>query len=252
MSSMEKINDIHVHLGPSSVINQKLLDDDLLKFRENYGINHIGLMTLDVDIDKNNLKIIQLAKKHDFIHGHYWIQKHRIENDVEILKKEIGSGVIGVKFHGVFENLPISAEQYIPILEVLNQKKAVLLVHCGRYKDGHRDSNSSYLHGIDIAEKFPHIKVILAHMGGNDTSVVKKAIQASENIPNISLDTSGISTPYRVEYAVEKIGAKRIIFGSDYPWCSFRGMYYGVEDALIDKNEKDLILRKNFLNLIEH
>ena len=113
MSSMEKINDIHVHLGPSSVINQKLLDDDLLKFRENYGINHIGLMTLDVDIDKNNLKIIQLAKKHDFIHGHYWIQKHRIENDVEILKKEIGSGVIGVKFHGVFENLPISAEQYM-------------------------------------------------------------------------------------------------------------------------------------------
>jgi len=252
MSSLEKINDVHVHLGPSSVINQKLLDDDLLKFRKTYGIDHIALMTLDIDIDKNNLKIIELSKTYNFIHGLFWIQKHRIQNDVEILKKEIDNGIIGVKFHGVFENLPVTAEQYVPILEVLNQKKSALLIHCGRYKDGHRDSNSSYLHGIEIAEKYPHIKIILAHMGGNDTSVVKKAIQASENIPNISLDTSGISTPYRVEYAIEKIGAKRILFGSDFPWCSFRGMFYGVEDALIDEKEKDLILRKNFLKIIEH
>jgi len=252
MSFLDKVNDIHVHMGPSSIINQKLYADDLLDFRKNYNIDHIGLMTLDVDIDKNNLKIIELSKTHNFIHGLFWIQKSRIQRDVEILHKEIGNGLVGVKFHGVFENLSINAAPYIPILEVLNEKKAVLLIHCGRYKDGHPDSNSSYVHGLDVAEKYPQIRVILAHMGGNDTSVVKKAITASENISNVSFDTSGISTPYRVEYAVEKIGAERILFGSDFPWCSFRGMYFGVEDALIDKKEKDLILRKNFLKIIEH
>ena len=56
MSSMEKINDIHVHLGPSSVINQKLLDDDLLKFRENYGINHIDKVCNTLNNDYSILK----------------------------------------------------------------------------------------------------------------------------------------------------------------------------------------------------
>ena len=70
-------------------------------------------------------KIIELSKTYNFIHGLFWIQKHRIQNDVEILKKEIDNGIIGVKFHGVFENLPVTAEQYVPILEVLNQKKSV-------------------------------------------------------------------------------------------------------------------------------
>ena len=75
MSFLDKVNDIHVHLGPSSIINQKLYADDLLDFRKNYNIDHIGLMTLDVDIDKNNLKIIELSKTHNFIHGLFWIQK---------------------------------------------------------------------------------------------------------------------------------------------------------------------------------
>lgn len=208
------------------------------------------LMSLDVDIDQNNKKIIELAKKHKYIHGLYWIQKSKIKEGIKILEKEIGNSLVGVKFHGVFENQRVTAKFYKPIWDLLADKKAVLLIHCGRFKDGSPLSNSSYIHALQIAKKFPKIKVILAHMGGNDTSVVKKAINAAENISNAYFDTSGISTPFRVEYGVKVIGAERIVFGSDFPWCSHRAMYYGVEDALISKNAKALILRKNFLKLI--
>jgi uncharacterized protein len=245
-----KINDAHVHLGHSSVINQKLLVKDIKNFRKSYKIDNIMLMSLDKDIDKNNKTIIKLSKKFEYIHGLYWIQKNRIEEDIHILEKEIGNGLVGVKFHGVFENEKVSAKIYEPIMKVLSEKKAILLIHCGRFKDGSPQSNSSFVHALKIAKKFNKIKVILAHMGGNDTSVVKKAITAAKDIPNAYFDTSGISTPFRVEFGVKTIGAKRIIFGSDFPWCSLRGMYYGVEDALISDNAKSLILYKNFLRIL--
>ena len=113
-------------------------------------------------------------------------------------------------------------------------------------------SNTSYLYGLKVAKKFPNIKIILAHMGGNDTSIVKKAVHDAKDMNNVYFDTSGISTPYRVEYAIDVIGSKRIIFGSDYPWCSFRGNFYNIEDSLLNKKEKENILYKNFLTLIKN
>lgn len=246
----EKVNDVHVHLGKSSIINQQLLVKEICNFRTKFNIDNFMLMSLDVDISQNNKKIIELAKKHEYIHGLYWIQKSKIGQDVKILEKEIGNSLVGVKFHGVFENQKVTAKIYEPIFEVLEDKKVVLLIHCGRYKDGSPLSNSSFIHALKIAKKFHKIKVILAHMGGNDTSVVKKAINAAKNISNAYFDTSGISTPFRVEYGVKVIGAERILFGSDFPWCSHRSMYYGVEDAMISKKAKELILRKNFLKII--
>ncbi|WP_299290916.1 amidohydrolase family protein [Nitrosopumilus sp.] len=245
-----KVNDVHVHLGSSSIINQKLLVKDIKNFRKKYNIDNIMLFTLDRDIDKNNKKVIELAKKYEYVHGLYWIQKTRIKEDVKILEQELGNGLVGVKFHGVFEKEKVSAKIYEPIMKVLDKKKAILLIHCGRFKDGSPLSNSSFVHGLTVAKKFQNIKVILAHMGGNDTSVVRKALESAKNIPNAYFDTSGISTPFRVELGIKKVGPKRIIFGSDFPWCSFRGMFYGVEDALISKHAKSLILNKNFLRLI--
>lgn len=250
MEMQRKVNDVHIHVGDSSIINQKMSPDEIPHYREKLGIDHLMIFSLDVDIEENNQKVIELSKNNDFIHGLIWVQHSRIDDDVEILKNELGRGIVGVKFHGVFENKPVSDVVYEPILNVLNEKSAILLIHCGRFKDGSPESNSSYVHALDVAKKFPNIKVILAHMGGNDTSVVKKAITAAKDIPNAFFDTSGISTPYRVEYAVEQIGPERILFGSDFPWCSFRSMYWGVEDALISEDDKELIFVKNFLKLV--
>ena len=83
----------------------------------------------------------------------YWVQKKQIEKDVKILSKNIGDGYVGVKFHGTYEDLPVSDDTYKPILEVLNEKEALLLVHTGRFKDGDISSNTSYLHGSKYRKK---------------------------------------------------------------------------------------------------
>ncbi|KAF6245814.1 amidohydrolase family protein [Nitrosopumilus sp. b2] len=245
-----KVCDVHVHLGRSNGINHTLHLDQIDNFIEKFGIEKLMLFPFELDTSESNEKIKKLTKINNRIHGLYWIQKKQIETDVKNLNQNIGDGYEGVKFHGTYEDLPVSDDIYRPILEVLNDKEAILLVHTGRFKDGDISSNTSYLHAVNVAKKYSKIKVILAHMGGNDTSIVKNALDASKNIKNIWFETSGITTPFRIEMAVEKIGAERILFGSDAPWCSFRSIFYGVEDSLLDEKIKNQIFYENFMNLL--
>ena len=251
MGENRKVCDIHVHLGRSGGIYHTLYLNEIDAFIEKFNIEHLALFPFELDTDKSNKKILDLTKTNKKIHGLYWIQKNQLEKDVKILEKNLGQGYEGVKFHGTYENLPISDEVYKPILEVLNEKEALLLVHTGRFKDGDISSNTSYLHALNIAKIYPKIKIILAHMGGNDTSIVKRALEESRNMKNVWFETSGITTPYRVERAVEVIGPERILFGSDAPWCSFRSMYYGVEDTLLDEKIKNMIFHENFIKLLK-
>jgi predicted TIM-barrel fold metal-dependent hydrolase len=246
-----ELNDVHIHLGNSDRIYQSLSIDGLFDFIKRFEISNVAVMPFEKETEEYNKKIIELSKKNDSIHGFYWIKKERIEDDVEALEKNLHEGIIGVKFHSSFENLPVTDSIYSPVMEFLNKEKSTLLLHCGRFKDGSRESTSSFLHGIDLAKKYPSIKIILAHMGGNDSSIVRRAVDTAKSFPNVYFDTSGISTPYRVEYAAKNIGAERIIFGSDYPWCSFRGNYYNVVDSILTEKEKKLIFSDNFDKLID-
>lgn len=246
-----KINDIHIHLGRSDRIYQSLTIDGLFDFIKKFEIDNVAVMPFEIATAKFNQKIIKLSKENSSIHCLYWIKKERIKKDLSILKENLNEGVIGVKFHSSFENCPVTDEQYLPVMDFLNQNKSIILIHCGRFKDGSPESNSSFVHGLNLAKKFTNLKVILAHMGGNDSSIVKKAVNSATNLSNVYFDTSGISTPFRVEYAAKTIGANRVIFGSDFPWCSFRGNYYNVKDSILSDKEKKSIFQDNFINLIK-
>jgi hypothetical protein len=182
---MKKLCDAHVHLGKSAGIYHTLHADEISNFITKNGIENLLLMPFELDVDKSNKKIHNLSKLYKQIHGLYWLQKDYVERDAKNISKLLGDGIVGAKFHGTYENLPISNDIYKPVLDVLNDKEAILLVHTGRYKDGDISSNTSFRHAVQIGQRYRKIKLIIAHMGGNDTAIVKQALEASVNIPNI-------------------------------------------------------------------
>jgi predicted TIM-barrel fold metal-dependent hydrolase len=237
-------------MGKSASINRSLSEDGLLKLREKHGIENMTVMSLEQDINSNNEKLASICKRHRFVRGLVWVQKSQLHKDIRMIERGLGEDIIGAKFHGSFENAPVSSAQYAPLMEMLNDRQAVLLVHTGRYKDAAPESNTSYLHALQVARTHPKIRVVMAHMGGSDTSVVKRALVDSKDVPNVYFDTSGITTPYAIEYALSVIDARRILFGSDEPWCSFMSMYYNVADAQIDEKHKSMILHDNYTTAI--
>lgn len=96
-----------------------------------------------------------------------------------------------------------------------------------------------------FADKYPDMTLIIAHLG----SVEHVDAVAAARHGNIYVDTSGRASTFNrmLEYAVERIGSERILFGTDTYAASFqRGR---VEFSPISRQDKENILRNNALRL---
>ncbi|MBI3945651.1 MAG: amidohydrolase [Armatimonadetes bacterium] len=71
-----------------------------------------------------------------------------------------------------------------------------------------------------LARLFPETKLIIAHFGryrGTDVPLIDTFIGLAEKYPNVWFDTSGVPVSWKIEDAVRRIGASRILFGTDGP-----------------------------------
>ncbi len=82
-----------------------------------------------------------------------------------------------------------------------------------------RNANPKYLGGV--AERYPDLKIIAAHMGSYSRLYpgiwFKEMMDVAKKHENIYLDISAAFNEFNLLQAVEKIGEKRILYGSDYP-----------------------------------
>ena len=113
---------------------------------------------------------------------------------------------------------------------------------------------------VPFANRFPKVRLLLAHLGngaGKDqrADLQVRALRDSQ-FGNMWIDTSSARSilPRLIEWAVEQVGAKRLIFGSDTPLYHVSVQRERVEAADISITDKRLILRENaidFFNLSE-
>lgn len=103
-----------------------------------------------------------------------------------------------------------------------------------------------------IAEEYPDVNFIIPHLGsfGDDWKAQLALIDHLVRHPNIYTDTAGVRRFDLLEQAVQRAGAKKILFGSDGPW-----LHPGVELAKVralnlPKQDEDLVVAGNFLRLI--
>ncbi len=239
----QSFNDCHIHLGLSNCVDRDLSVNEILDYKSRFSIQHILVMpTAD---EPETVKLEHFLNREIYgLHGLQWITEHDQPNDLSKNPK-----IIGCKFHGSYNNHPRPSNS---ILEKLDLTQKVLMFHTGRFKDADRASRTSYLHALEVGRQYPNIKIIMAHMGGTDTKICLDALKASADYSNIYFDTSGITTPYIVEQAVELVGSKRVIFGSDVPWCSWRAIYNTVLDARISQDDMKNILEDSFKDLLQH
>ena len=94
----------------------------------------------------------------------------------------------------------------------------------------------------DLARRFPEVTFQMAHLEGAGPS----GIDAVAALPNVFIDTSG-GLPFTgtVEYAVERIGADRIVFGSDWSGRGYPTQLGRIYGAALAPEERDKILFHN-------
>ena len=141
---------------------------------------------------------------------------------------------VGIKLHPQYHNY--SLEEYADkIFSFAASFKAIVLIH------PERDLSKM----IPIVNRYPDVTFIIAHLG----SAGHVDVVAAAKYNNVYVDTSGGASTANliIEYAHNRIGADRILFGTDTYAAGFqRGR---IEFALIPKEDKRKVLFENAAKL---
>lgn len=162
----------------------------------------------------------------------------------ELLEQAFELGFKGLKLHPVSTIAHPSGEDTLRLMRIAVAHNAPTLFHCGD------EPMTTPLAVAAAAEVIPEAPVILGHMGGYFH--VDEAIEVAERVPNLILETSAMPYPAKIREAVERIGADRVMYGSDGPVCSPRLEVEKVRLAGLSVEDERLVLADNALGLIQN
>jgi hypothetical protein len=153
---------------------------------------------------------------------------------------------VGIKLHPEEHAYPIK-DHGKALFAFAARHRAVVLTHSG-------DGNSDPREFVPLADEFPEVRVILAHIGHNcdgDPKRQVRAIQASRH-GNVYADTSSICSMFSgiIEWAVREAGADHILFGTDTPLYFAAAQRMRIEQAEISDGDREKILSGNARKLL--
>ena len=117
-------------------------------------------------------------------------------------------GFRGIKLHAG----ECTLAEYIvnPVIELAGRLGVPCLIDCaGRHSAIER-----------MAKQYPKTRIIVAHMGKylcREEALIDRFITLAEAYGNVYLDLSGVVIPSKIEEAVARVGADRLVFGTDGP-----------------------------------
>lgn len=114
-----------------------------------------------------------------------------------------------------------------------NERRLVVLLHVprvGRLADPEIQTGVRWLAG-----ECPDANIVLAHCGRCYLpSEMKAAIGCLRGLTNVWMDTSMVMDPTTLQIALNEIGPKRLLFGTDFPVAAMRGRRVRVLDHWVD------------------
>lgn len=130
-----------------------------------------------------------------------------------------------------------------PVMVAAEKHNLVVLQHAWsmtkiKQRSFHTDPEDAAL----LARRFPNVRIIMAHLTGCGV----RGVLAVKDCDNLVVDTSGAAPEAGiVEYAVARLGADRVLYGSDVPIRDFAVALARITGTQFDAATKRKILRNN-------
>jgi len=214
------IVDADVHLSPLREGN-RISVEELLRRMDRAGVAR-ALTWLQPayfrDVEAGNRYIYECMRGYpERITGFGWVDPHfGLEKSLDEVKRcSEEYGFAGVKLNGAQNEFPIDDEQVcLPLIEAILDAGKLLAFHIGA--DSFENTHPFRL--AKIARRFPEATILAVHMGGAAVPDLSRAmLEFAQECPNIYLIGSAVSPP-AVLRAIQKLGAERVLFGSDTPF----------------------------------
>ena len=253
-----RILDCHVHVslaehcGPISPERLKQnwameidMDQSWKRLRDNYRILFpdqevaalaFGITYREVDIESNNEYVIAGAS--DPRNRARALFVTRPEWEASRIAEAMSRGFLGIKPYpdlALRESNEVSIFDFVTPgqLAALNELGGILMLHLPR--QGRLADPDNIREVLEIHESYPSIKLILAHIGrAFCLPTAQRGLPHFVDAPGIYFDTAANLNPDVFQYAIETVGPKRLLFGSDLPITLIRGMREHVGERYIN------------------
>ena len=244
-----KIYDAHAHLmldlpGEPWYHCRPQLD----RGEELYGISKYYISTIDgpayyPDPDClrrcNDMTYDYMLERPELVRGMAYLNcKNKPEETLDELKRCVDRGFVGVK---------LWVSQYCddpcvdPLAEKLIELDMPMLLHVFYKSVGCVADETRANHVRNLAERYPELKIIMAHLGGD----VFHAMRVIKDCKNVYVDNSGSrGGGPDMKFAYDMVGADRLMFGSDSPIDAAPSLGQ-ILDLDISDEEKEKMLWKN-------
>ena len=211
--------DVHGHLGPYGPFHVPAGDaDSIVRRMDALGVERLLLShhaAFSSDYRWGNDAAAAAAERHPGRIGFYAVANPNYpgETETELTRLSSRPGFVGVKLHPNVHQHPLEGNGYKPALAWADRHGVPVLAH---FWIGDRCNGADNVRAV--ASRYPHVRFILAHLGGfsADGSVL---LDLAAEHRNLWFDTC-VSRYARdgLRTLVEKGLGARLLYGSDMPF----------------------------------
>lgn len=164
---------------------------------------------------------------------------HTAADELEKCYKE---GFKGLKLHPTLCGFRLSDHKLVdPLFEITQAYGGIIIVH------GSADLYNCPLEFDRMARRFPKVPLLMAHCGF--FWEWELAIELAQENDNLYLETSRVPG-FETSKIIEKLGAEKVIWGTDGPFCDYEWEYKKIERYAKNEHDFDMIMGGNIAGLL--
>lgn len=229
-----KIIDAHAHIGYiGGWADVGITEEELIAQMDEFNIEKTALCNEDNDLT------LDVMKRHPGrIIGCVYVNPLN-QKTVDNMDKYIEAGFAAVKLNPLRHAYCADAEIIDAVMEKAEKYNVPVCIH-----SGHPPYSLPWQVGL-LAERHPNVKLMMIHMGHGHGVYIDAAIKMALRYPNIYLEMSGMPMPSKIREAYERVGAERIMFGTDTPFHHPTVEMQKVITSGLDKETQEKIFYEN-------
>jgi len=232
--------DAHTHVGTfGSWAQVACTAEQLLQEMDQFNVEQAILFAPD-----NNLVKQTVANYPNRLVGYVWPNPND-PTSVDLVKKAIREwGFRGIKLHPLIHAFLPTDSSVLPIMDVARTLRIPVAIH-----SGHAPFSLPWSIG-ELAEIYPDVRIVMLHMGHGHGVYIQAAIRTAKKYDNIILETSGMPMHTKIREAVDTIGERRVVYGSDIPFHHTSVEMQRIKMAGLTERELRLVLYENAKTLL--
>ncbi len=243
------IIDIHAHIWGKTPERLEDSRNLLLKAGEDFGVDRIYVSGLcnyfsdEAEVDFLNSEVVKLMKEDPKLIGGAVYINPKNKNVMDVLRRaneEQGFEIIKLWCCTLADDPSVD-----PIMAYAADNGIPVLFHAFKNSIRVTPGDTYGIHIANIARRHPETKVIMAHYGGN----AYDGIPSIRELKNVWCDLSGTASQGDdLNYAVEYLGAERLLFGTDNVYLRNIGQVLGAD---LTEEQREMVFYKNAQKILD-